>query len=164
MGSSAVSCHRIHIKGPTASGLRAPNLLARQFAVIKPNHVRRCDLYLDGLPLGLLGGNDGSICKKTDWLGNVFSPASELTGKVLSHAFESRGRPEGVIFHSDQGSHYTSTKFRQLLWRCPIRHSMSRRRGNCWNNSPMERFFKSLKTEWVTTVGHSSFAQAERRY
>jgi putative transposase len=90
-----------------------------------------------------------------------FSPDSELTGKALSHAFESRGRPEEVMFHSDQGSHYTSTKFRQLLWRFQIRQSMSRR-GNCWDNSPMERFFRSLKTEWVPTVGYSSFAQAER--
>lgn len=47
------------------------------------------------------------------------------------------------------------------LWRCQIRQSMSRR-GNCWDNSPMERFFRSLKTEWVPTVGYSSFAQAER--
>tara|TARA_Y100000588_G_C14186874_1_gene896239 strand:- start:141 stop:287 length:147 start_codon:yes stop_codon:yes gene_type:complete len=32
------------------------------------------------------------------------------------------------------------------------------RRGNCWNNAPMERFFRSLKTEWVLTIGYRSFA------
>ncbi|WP_413464451.1 DDE-type integrase/transposase/recombinase, partial [Escherichia coli] len=52
-------------------------------------------------------------------------------------------QPVGVMFHSDQGSHYTSRQFRQLLWRYRIRQSMSRR-GNCWDNSPMERFFRSL--------------------
>uniref|UniRef100_UPI00207BE92F integrase core domain-containing protein n=2 Tax=Escherichia coli TaxID=562 RepID=UPI00207BE92F len=39
-------------------------------------------------------------------------------------------------------------KYQQLLWRCRINQSVSRR-GNCWDNSPMERFFRSLKTEWV---------------
>ncbi|AWR82779.1 hypothetical protein EAWG_02714 [Escherichia coli TA008] len=34
------------------------------------------------------------------------------------------------------------------MWRYQIRQSMSRR-GNCWDNSPMERFFRSLKNEWT---------------
>jgi len=34
------------------------------------------------------------------------SPDSQLTGKALSMAFESRGKPKEVMFHSDQGSHY----------------------------------------------------------
>jgi putative transposase len=36
--------------------------------------------------------------------------------------------------------------------------SMSRR-GNCWDNSPMERFFRSLKTEWVPETGYPSFEE-----
>ena len=60
------------------------------------------------------------------------SPDSELTSKALKMAYESRGRPKGVMFHSDQGSHYTSRKFRQTLWQCHIKQSMSRR-GNCWD-------------------------------
>ncbi|WP_162753959.1 integrase core domain-containing protein, partial [Escherichia coli] len=40
-----------------------------------------------------------------------------------------------------------------------IRQSMSRR-GNCWDNSPMERFFRSLKNEWVPVVGYVSFSEA----
>ena len=35
------------------------------------------------------------------------------------------------------------------------------RRGNCWDNSPMERFFRSLKTEWVPTTGYRSFNEAK---
>ncbi len=69
------------------------------------------------------------------------------------------GKPGGVMFHSDQGSHYTSRQFRQLLWRYQIRQSMSRR-GNCWDNSPMERFFRSLKNEWMPVVGYVSFSEA----
>jgi putative transposase len=43
------------------------------------------------------------------------------------------------MFHSDQGSHYTSIEFRQMLWRYRIKQSMSRR-GNCWDNAPMGAF------------------------
>ncbi len=140
-----------------------PNLLARQFAVTKPNQVWCGDVtYIwTGNRWAYLAVVMDLFARKPIGWAMSFSPDSELTGKALSHAFESRGRPEGVMFHSDQGSHYTSTKFRQLLWRYQIRQSMSRR-GNCWDNSPMERFFRSLKTEWVPTVGYSSFAQAER--
>jgi putative transposase len=50
-----------------------------------------------------------------------YSPDTALTAKALTIAFESRGRPKGVIFHSDQGYHYTSKKYRQLLWRFQIK-------------------------------------------
>ena len=88
------------------------------------------------------------------------SPDSRLTGKALLMAYESRDKPKEVMFHSDQGSHYTSRYYRQLLWRCQIKQSLSRR-GNCWDNAPMERFFRSLKTEWVPSVGYRSFAEAK---
>lgn len=88
-----------------------------------------------------------------------FSPNSRLTIKALEMAWEKRGHPTGVMFHSDQGSHYTSRQFRQLLWRYRITQSMSRR-GNCWDNSPMERFFRSLKNEWVPVTGYISFNDA----
>ena len=76
-------------------------------------------------------------------------------------AYESRGEPQGVMFHSDQGCQYTSLSFRQLLWKYQINQSISRR-GNCWDNSPMERFFRSLKTEWVPEIGYTSFQEAKQ--
>jgi transposase InsO family protein len=66
-------------------------------------------------------------------------------------AYELRGKPQGVVFHSDQGRHYTSINFCQNLWRLQIRQHMSRC-GNYWDNASMERFFRSLKSEWVPTV------------
>jgi putative transposase len=36
------------------------------------------------------------------------------------------------------------------------------RRGNCWDNAPMERFFRSLKTEWVPTLGYRNFTDAQQ--
>lgn len=88
------------------------------------------------------------------------SPDSKLTINALRMAFESRNRPKGVMFHSDQGSHYTSLKFRQQLWRYQIKQSMSRR-GNCWDNAPMERFFRSYKTEWMPKNAYQEFSEAQ---
>ena len=50
------------------------------------------------------------------------------------------------LLHSDQGCHYTSVKFRQLLSDAGLRQSMSRR-GNCWDNAPQESFFGHMKDE-----------------
>lgn len=51
-----------------------------------------------------------------------------------------------VYVHSDQGCHYTSVQFRQLLKDKNLRQSMSRR-GNCWDNAPQESFFGHMKDE-----------------
>ena len=51
-----------------------------------------------------------------------------------------------TIIHSDQGSHYTSIPFRQLVGDIGLRQSMSRR-GNCWDNAPQESFFGHMKDE-----------------
>lgn len=51
-----------------------------------------------------------------------------------------------VFIHSDQGCHYTSVAFRQLLRDHNLRQSMSRR-GNCWDNAPQESFFGHMKDE-----------------
>ena len=51
-----------------------------------------------------------------------------------------------TIIHSDQGCHYTSIAFRQLLKDSHLRQSMSRR-GNCWDNAPQESFFGHMKDE-----------------
>lgn len=51
-----------------------------------------------------------------------------------------------TIIHSDQGSHYTSIRFRELIMNYGLRQSMSRR-GNCWDNAPQESFFGHMKEE-----------------
>jgi len=53
---------------------------------------------------------------------------------------------EETILHSDQGCHYTSISFRQLLKDRKLQQSMSRR-GNCWDNTPQESFFGHMKDE-----------------
>lgn len=51
-----------------------------------------------------------------------------------------------TLIHSDQGCHYTSTSFIQLVHDKNLRQSMSRR-GNCWDNAPQESFFGHMKDE-----------------
>ena len=49
-----------------------------------------------------------------------------------------------TIIHSDQGCHYTSHSFREILQDKNLRQSMSRK-GNCWDNAPQESFFGHMK-------------------
>jgi putative transposase len=141
-----------------------PNRLDRQFDVEAPNQIWAGDItyvwtgkrwaYL-ALVLDLFAR------RPVGWALSL-SPDSALTKKALTMAYESRGEPEGVMFHSDQGCQYTSLAFRQQVWRYRMVQSMSRR-GNCWDNSPMERFFRSLKTEWIPETGYRSFEEAKAR-
>ena len=80
---------------------------------------------------------------------------------ALAMAWQQRGKPKDLMFHSDQGCQYASRLFRQRLWRYRMTQSMSRR-GNCWDNAPMERLFRSLKSEWVPVTGYMSKAEAQR--
>ena len=56
-----------------------------------------------------------------------------------------------AYIHSDQGCHYTSVKFRELVSDVGMRQSMSRR-GNCWDNAPQESFFGHMKDELHDSV------------
>lgn len=139
------------------------NLLNREFSPTAPNQVWCGDVTY------LWTGNCWSyLAVVLDLYGRRVigyavsdSPDSELTKRALRNAFESRGRPKGVMFHSDQGCHYTSLSFRQMIWQYQITQSMSRR-GNCWDNAPMERFFRSLKTENMPKKGYQSQEEAEQ--
>lgn len=86
---------------------------------------------------------------------------TEVVLAALDKAYQLRGRPRKTIFHSDQGSQYASVAFQQRMWRYKMRQSMSRR-GNCWDNAPMERVFRSLKSEWIPEGGYHSFAEANK--
>ena len=88
-------------------------------------------------------------------------PDTDLTIKALDHAYEQRGKPEGAMFRSDQGSQYGSLRFSQRLWRYQFTQSMSRR-GNCWDNVPTVRLFRNLKTEWRPATGYRSIDEARK--
>ena len=74
------------------------------------------------------------------------SMTSQLVADALMMAVWRRGKPAELLHHSDQGSQYTSEHFQELLKEQGITCSMSRA-GEVWDNSAMESFFSSLKTE-----------------
>jgi putative transposase len=69
-----------------------------------------------------------------------------LTLRALDQALADRRPARGLLHHSDRGSQYASRAYRQKLAHRGIEASMSRR-GNCWDNAPVESFFSTLKTE-----------------
>lgn len=73
---------------------------------------------------------------------------AELVSESLRMALNEEGPESGLIFHSDQGTEYASTRYQQLLKERGIQISMSRK-GHCWDNAHMESFFHTLKTEMV---------------
>ncbi|QPG61503.1 IS3 family transposase [Pseudomonas sp. BIGb0427] len=140
-----------------------PNVLDREFSVSAPNEVWCGDItyvWAQGRWHYVAAVIDLFARRVVGW---AFSsrPDADLVIKALDMAYEQRGRPQGVLFHSDQGSQYGSRSFRQRLWRYRFKQSMSRR-GNCHDNAPMERLFRSLKTEWVPTVGYMSASLAQQ--
>ena len=71
-----------------------------------------------------------------------------LVIRALMMAVNLRKPPPGLICHSDRGSQYASHDYQKLLKQHGMICSMSRK-GNCWDNAPVERFFSSLKREWT---------------
>ena len=75
----------------------------------------------------------------------------DLIGQALTMAVNSRQPGKGLVFHSDRGSQYTSRQFSRLLKQHGIRASMGDV-GACWDNAVVERFFGSLKHDWIFKV------------
>lgn len=67
-----------------------------------------------------------------------------------------------TLVHSDQGCHYTSKKFRQIISDSNLQQSMSRR-GNCWDNAPQESFFGHMKDEIGYMVAEASAFEDVKR-
>ncbi|EIU1684265.1 IS3 family transposase, partial [Pseudomonas aeruginosa] len=140
-----------------------PNRLNREFATEHPNQVWCGDItyvWAQGRWHYLAAVLDLHTRRVMGWAFSA-KPDAELVIKALDMAYEQRGKPQQVLFHSDQGSQYASRLFRQRLWRYRMQQSMSRR-GNCWDNSPMERLFRSLKSEWVPSTGYLTAQEAQR--
>ena len=72
----------------------------------------------------------------------------ELVIRCFENARKKRNNPKGVILHSDRGSQYCSKQYQRLLTKYEYKCSMSRK-GNCWDNAPMESFWGKLKQEWL---------------
>lgn len=80
-----------------------------------------------------------------------------LVQRALTAALAQRKPPQGLLCHSDRGCQYASGDYQKQLRDAGVVCSMSRK-GNCWDNAPMESFFASLKRE---LVNRASFATRE---
>ena len=86
---------------------------------------------------------------------------TDMVVSALKQALLRSPRRPGLIFHSDRGSQYASIEFRKALSDNGIIQSMSRK-GNCYDNAPMESFLKTLKVEEVYRKKYESFQDAKR--
>jgi len=83
-----------------------------------------------------------------------------LVTKTLQLAKQKEKVTDGLILHSDQGHQYTSQAYAVLIQQYNITPSMSRR-GNCWDNAPMENFFGHLKEEALRQFKNPTFEEAK---
>ncbi len=82
-----------------------------------------------------------------------------LIGDAFDMALERRGVHPGLIVHSDRGVQYRSQKYIDRLTDAGCRISMSRK-GNCWDNAPMESFYGRLKVELIYAKDYKSIEAA----
>lgn len=78
---------------------------------------------------------------------------AELALEALHRALGRRVPDTGLLHHSDRGSQYAATAYQQVLGDHQIVCSMSRK-GDCWDNAPMESCIHSLKVEWTRDVDY----------
>ena len=86
---------------------------------------------------------------------------AELVCQALRMAYWHRKPRPGLLMHTDRGSQYASRAYRRLLRDYGMIQSMSRK-ADCWDNSAMESFFKTLKVEQVYAVRYETRTQARR--
>lgn len=130
----------------------APNILNREFTLHGPRYVLLTDItylfYDEHKKKAYLSVIKDAYTKEI--LAYVLSESLQVdfvlqTIKQLLKYHKDELHTDALI-HSDQGVHYTSIKFINLLKDKSIRQSMSRR-GNCWDNAPQESFFGHMKDE-----------------
>lgn len=139
----------------------SPNLLNREFCVDAPNRVWVSDMTYIWTSEGWLY----LAAIKDLYSGRIVGWAmdKQMTQQLVINALhQAAGRqhpPRGVILHSDRGVQYAAKKYRNVLKSYGFRQSMSRK-GDCWDNAPMESFFGTLKTELVYHENYKTRAEA----
>jgi transposase InsO family protein len=139
-----------------------PNLLQRNFAAARPNQKWVTDVTYVQTNQGTLYLSvikdlfDGFI------VAHFASPenSAALVTTTIQKACQKEKVTDGLALHSDQGHQYTSHAYFASTQQYKIVPSMSRR-GNCWDNAPMESFFAQLKEESLRHIHLTSFKQAK---
>ena len=138
----------------------APNRLAQNFAAADvPNKIWAADItyiHTDEGFLYLAGVMDLCSRRIVGW-SMMDSLATELVEAAFDMALHSRKPASALLHHSDRGTQYASSSYRQKLGAAGVEMSMSRT-GNCYDNAVIESFWGKLKTEMVN---HRRFTTME---
>jgi len=128
----------------------AENILEQQFKVTAPNKVWVSDITYVPTDEGWLYVAAHKDLFTSDIVGYAMSErlTRNLVSQSLFKAVAAKRPAQGLIHHSDRGSQYCSHEYRNILERFGLKASMSRK-GNCYDNAPMESFWGTLKQELV---------------
>jgi transposase InsO family protein len=139
----------------------AENLLGQNFKADTPNQIWVSDITY-------ISTNEGWLycaAHKDLFNGEIVGYAlgqritKELVIKSLLMAVRIKRPESGLIHHSDRGSQYCSPKYQKLLKQFGMKSSMSRK-GNCYDNAPMESFWGTMKNELVYNQHYTTREQA----
>ena len=139
----------------------APNLLEQCFSVTRPNEVWTADITYVPTAEGWLYVAVIKDLFAGEVVGRSFGErmTTDLVVRALEQAVATRRPAAGLIHHSDRGSQYCSHEYQELLASYGMRVSMSRK-GNCYDNAPVESFWGTLKTELVHHRRYQTRAEA----
>lgn len=140
----------------------APNLLERNFKASAPNQKWVTDItYIQ------YGSSTLYLSTIMDLFNNEIvayklydHQQTPLIVDTLENALQSRGNPEGILIHSDQGSVYTSYAYQNFVKANHLVSSMSRR-GNCWDNAVIESFHSNIKSEEFQYIKFNSMSNVD---
>ena len=129
---------------------RADNIVNRNFTQAGPRTILLTDITYIPDEEGFCYLSSVKDAVTRECLAHVLSRSMEeefvletIEQLISRHGFSMNAK---TLIHSDQGPHYTSVRFIDLLKDKKLRQSMSRR-GNCWDNAPKESFFGHMKDE-----------------
>lgn len=133
------------------------NVLQRQFHVTEPNRV-----WVSDITCFKLGDKYIYLCviidlysRKAVGYGTSFTNSTYLVTSTFKKAFQNRGKPKQLIFHSDQGVQYTSQTFQKLLRINKVVQSFSKA-GRPHDNAVAESFFSIIKREEIYRTEYRS--------
>lgn len=128
----------------------AENLLNREFKAEQPNQKWVSDIsyvWTDEGWLYVAGILDLHRQQIVGWSMDR-TMKTELVVQALNHAVGRTKAGPGLLLHSDRGVQCASKEYQNLLKKYGFICSMSRK-GNCYDNAPMESFWGKLKSEWL---------------
>lgn len=141
----------------------APNRLDRQFETTAPDQVWTTDITYIPTQEGwlyLAVVMDLYSRMIVGWAMDARMTRTLVISALRMAWFKRKPKP-GLMNHSDRGSQYCSHDYQALLVEYKMVASMSRK-GNCWDNAPMESFFNSLKNERVFHQHYVTREQAKQ--